>query len=294
MLKSILILFCFEEKEMVLIECAIVPYEERIWKVYVHINKINGKKYFGITSLSLKARSGNNGKRYTRNKTYFANAINKYGWDAFYHILLLDNLIKSEACIYEIMFIKVFDTTNRDKGYNMTGGGEGSLGYRHPDEILAKLSFHSKRENLSPETRKKLSDSHRKENLSPETRRKLSLATSGKNNPMYGKKMTEEARRKMSENSTHKKPVLCLNSMETFPQVKIPAKELGIHPKAITNCCRGKAKSSGVHPVTHEKLYWIYCENYEKLGEAAKESLREKFYTGSLLASVFDFEKEAV
>jgi len=56
------------------------------WSVYVHINKINNKKYVG-QSVNLKARWESNGYYY-RDSPYFYAAIQKYGWDNFEHIIL--------------------------------------------------------------------------------------------------------------------------------------------------------------------------------------------------------------
>ena len=68
-------------------------------KLYVHINKINGKKYFGITCLNLKRRwkKGNAYKKCS----YFYNAIQKYGWDNFEHIQIIDHLTRWNACCFE-------------------------------------------------------------------------------------------------------------------------------------------------------------------------------------------------
>lgn len=45
--------------------------------VYCHINKINGKRYFGITYQKPKDR-WKNGTHYEHNK-HFSNSIKKYG-----------------------------------------------------------------------------------------------------------------------------------------------------------------------------------------------------------------------
>lgn len=53
--------------------------EERKYVVYVHINKTNLKVYVGQTGQSLQRR-WRNGRGYLNCKTYFSNAIKKYGF----------------------------------------------------------------------------------------------------------------------------------------------------------------------------------------------------------------------
>ena len=98
-----------------------------IWKVYVHINKVNGKRYVGITSKAKPEHRWNSGRGYGEN-THLRGAIQKYGWDGFDHIILFDNLTEQEAKTKECELIAEWDTCNPLHGYNMTTGGDGATG----------------------------------------------------------------------------------------------------------------------------------------------------------------------
>ena len=135
---------------------------ENNYKVYIHINKTNGKRYYGITKQEPKKR-WQNGKKYGNND-HFTNAINYYGWDNFDHIVIARGLTEEEAKRLEIELIRELDTTNRDKGYNITKGGEGTNGYKHTEETRKNISEAMKGKTLSEETRKKLSESHKGKN----------------------------------------------------------------------------------------------------------------------------------
>lgn len=90
--------------------------------MYVHINKINGKKYVGITGRDPYVRWGKNGIHYSGNICFW-NAINKYGWDNFEHIIIKTGLTVTEASILEIMFISLWKTQYKTNGYNIKSGG---------------------------------------------------------------------------------------------------------------------------------------------------------------------------
>ena len=57
--------------------------------IYLHRNKINNKVYIGQTIQSPEER-WKNGNGY-KGCYYFYNAIQKYGWDNFEHIILEQN-----------------------------------------------------------------------------------------------------------------------------------------------------------------------------------------------------------
>lgn len=92
------------------------------YKVYCHTNKINGKRYVGITRTSTHHR-WDNGNGYKQNR-HFWGAIKKYGWDNFEHELLADGLDHDSACEMEKKLIREWNLMNDKYGYNLTSGGD--------------------------------------------------------------------------------------------------------------------------------------------------------------------------
>ena len=84
------------------------------YKLYMHLNKTNGKVYIGQTKLSYRLR-WNDGKGYG-SCSRFAKAIKKYGWNGFEHIPLIEKLSKID--------VDYFDSQNPEFGYNLTAGGD--------------------------------------------------------------------------------------------------------------------------------------------------------------------------
>lgn len=96
--------------------------QENDYIIYVHVNKQNGKLYIGQTQ-NIKSRWSGNGKDYKKCPGFY-NAIKKYGWDEFEHIILFDNLSSEMADIIEIALIKKCNLTNNKYGYNCSLGGK--------------------------------------------------------------------------------------------------------------------------------------------------------------------------
>ncbi len=87
--------------------------------VYLHKNKINGKVYIGQTN-NIKKRWAINAYK---GSTRFYNAILKYGWENFQHIIIKNNLSKEEANLEEIKLIKEYNSIDPQYGYNISIGG---------------------------------------------------------------------------------------------------------------------------------------------------------------------------
>lgn len=100
--------------------------EDRSYCVYIHTNKINGKKYVGQTCRpNPEYRWNKDGKGYYR-QAYFYGEIQEYGWDNFETEIVKSGLTREEANILESKLILQHDTLNRDKGYNLQAGGSGN------------------------------------------------------------------------------------------------------------------------------------------------------------------------
>ena len=162
---------------------------EKKFCVYVHINKINGKRYVGVTSQRPEKR-WNNGKGYTKRQPYMYNAIQKYGWDNFDHEILIDGVSLEHASSLERMLIKAWKLQDRRYGYNDQSGG---LEYSSLSmEICEKISKAHKGRKKSEEHRKHLSDSKMGKSLSERTKEKISSA-------LKGRVKSEEQKEKISK-----------------------------------------------------------------------------------------------
>ena len=97
--------------------------QEKHFVVYMHTSP-NNKKYIGITRQNPpEKRWGSNGCGYNDNE-YFRRAISKYSWDSFRHEILYAGLTEKEAKQKEIELIAFYDSTDPNKGYNVTPGGD--------------------------------------------------------------------------------------------------------------------------------------------------------------------------
>ena len=107
---------------------------EKNFVLYLHITP-SGKKYFGITGQKPEKR-WRKGNGYSHNK-HFVNAIEKYGWNSIAHIILADDLTKEDAYLFEQILIALYDTTDPNKGYNLTTGGDH---FNHSETVKRRMS----------------------------------------------------------------------------------------------------------------------------------------------------------
>ena len=148
--------------------------------LYLHKNKIDNKVYVGITCQNPPQIRWKNGKGYKSNQ-HFYNAIEKYGWDNFEHIILKQNLTLEQANNEEIKAIEFYQSTNPNKGYNIQLGGNHS-----PQSEETKEKIRQKSLNWSNQTKEKMSLSAKKR-----------VARDGP--PFQGKHLSEDAKNKLRQ-----------------------------------------------------------------------------------------------
>jgi len=167
--------------------------------IYLTTNNINDKIYIG--------KHCGNRDSYLGSGTRIVPAIKKYGRENFFRITLESGITDHDyLCEREIYWIKFYDATNPEVGYNLTEGGGGMLGFHLSEETKEKISIAHIGTHHSDETCKKISENSvgmLGKHHSEETCKQMSenhADISGENNPMFGKHHSEKTRKQMSEN----------------------------------------------------------------------------------------------
>lgn len=196
--------------------------DDELYCVYMHINKINGKRYIGqtIKQNNISGRFGYKGNNYVK-CTYFYRAIKKYGWDNFDHYIIQKNLTKEEADLLEILNILAFNTTNDKFGYNLKFGGEAGG-------------------KLSEEVKQKISNSEKGRHLTEEHKRNISKSKKGKS---HGKGISHRGK-KVGQYTLDGELIHIYNSV-------VETSNFGYKPGKIYLCCTGKRNK-------HRDYIWKY------------------------------------
>lgn len=247
----------------------------------------------------MRRRSGTTGNGYI-NCTHFYNAIQKYEWDNFEHIVLIENLSLEMANIIEDELIKKYNTMNSLYGYNMVSGGKNirrrqevtdkiaeknrhpsketlrkmslaSTGRKHSDEVIEKIRKSNTGKKRSEEAKKKMSIA--KQNMSEETRRKISEAGKGRKPSELCKQRSREV---MTGNKFRAIQIAQYDTDGHFIKVWECAmdveKECGIDHGNIGKCCNGNAKTAG-------GFQWrYYYENKNDIEPVGKHKNQSTFY----------------
>ena len=58
------------------------------------------------------------------------------------------------------------------------------------------------------------------------------------------------------------KLIICLNTKEIFDSIANAGRKYNLSKSYICQCCKGKQKFAGKHPITDEKLIWMYYDKY--------------------------------
>lgn len=212
-----------------------------MWTIYCHVNKINGKRYIGL-SKNPRKRWGYAGNNY-RNAHHriFAAAIEKYGWDNFEHVILDENIESLElANERERYWIAYFHTWIGDpecRGYNATIGGDGSKGRiatEEEKEYRRKLRLGMK---MPEEWKKHMSETRKgkKQNMTPKKREALHKAC-------------------LAMVVARKKKVICVETGIIYSSITEAAKLNNINLNTLSACVNKRQKTAGGY-------HWMTLEN---------------------------------
>ena len=247
----------------------------RTYEVYKITNKVTNKIYIGITNQGSGARYRHHWyEARTGEPAPIHKSMAKYGEDNF-TLEVIDFAENAEELKEkEKYYIKFFNSKDRKIGYNLTDGGDGSLG-RIPSE----------------ETREKIRKAHIGMKVPYKSRSHIN--TKGEKNPFYGRTHTEETRNRISKANTGRK-----HTEEAVINMKKAKKDtpVGSENKSSKKIINTKTNeiygcALDVLPIVNISIsrfrgylnlnskiknptYFMYLEDYEKYGALEPEIVR--------------------
>ena len=237
----------------------------KICGIYCIENIVNDKKYIG-QSVDIIHRFYEHKSDLNANKhynTHLQNAWNKYGKDNFIFYVI-------EECVLNMLderekyYIKLFGSNMLEFGYNKNSGGKGIT-----HELIEKLSCAATKNIWTNERKKQLSEK-----------------MAGENNPMYGKKHTEEAMTKIIASrfdmSGENNPMYGKHHSEETKN-KISQAKKGQIPSQKT-IESNKARTGLKHP-RHKA---IYCQELDRTfwgsTQVEQEGITKQSYVSAVLS----------
>jgi group I intron endonuclease len=204
--------------------------------VYCAVNQVNNKIYIGLTSQILKRRIATHiCKSKNPQNNYFHNALNTHGKDSFKWYVLYQSNDINQLKEKETFYINEFKSNDREKGYNLSTGGECPV---FNQESCEKISKKAKERNLNGENNPFYGKKH-----SEETRKHLSKIRKGirfspfTKHSEETKKKLSEIRKELCKDPQHilnmalaqkRKPLLCVTNGVEYISMSAAAKELNL------------------------------------------------------------------
>jgi len=160
----------------------------RIYSIYIITNTINNKQYVGWTVKTIEKRFKNH--IYIAkcgSKTYLHNALLRYGPENF-NIKLLEQVTNIRlAKKREKFYIQKYKTY--EIGYNLTLGGDGTIGIKYTEERKKQMSDSRKGRQTGPGFPSRKGTKHSKE-----SKKKMSKSHRGMKKPWVGERNRKTAR----------------------------------------------------------------------------------------------------
>jgi group I intron endonuclease len=189
----------------------------------------NGKCYVGQTN-NLVRRINYYRNHYKTNPYPFLRALNKYGFDETKFEIIATANTRSDLNILEIELIKSYDSTNKEKGYNLSTGGGGLSGLKHTKKYKDKMS-----KMYMGESNPFFGKSHTKESL-------VKMSEAAKKLPpvWLGKSHTDDYKINMSKNHSQSRKIVCCETNEEFHSIRECAKQMKLNAGSIGKVLSGE------------------------------------------------------
>ena len=197
--------------------------------VYVIVNKINLKLYFGSHSWEGTGVD----KNYYGSGTAITRAVRKYGKDNFivYPIKFYDTVEECRRAEEELL--TKHNIANNPYCYNLKNSAIGlDKGFKHTEEAKRKISESGKGRKHTEEAKRKISQAN--------------------------KTVSEEYRKKLSQGQNYKKtPIVAIQKdtgkIRVFESQMECSRVLGVYCGNVNSCLKGKRKSTGGYIIKYLK-----------------------------------------
>jgi group I intron endonuclease len=269
--------------------------------IYQIINKINHKSYIGLTTKSTQERLNQHRQH---KKSLISHAIRKYGIDNFIIQELDYGSSIEELNEKESYWIERLDTVSPN-GYNLKGGGKyGSLSEYSRKKISKTLSGR-KLPPFSKEHKRKISEALKKidpksrwgygKKYSQQHRKRISDALTGKKKSLAMRKKISRLHKGKKISNTHKQRLSFLNSGKNNPMY---GKTHSIETrKKISRVHKGKKISKEhLQKISHEiivnnVLMFYSIKECSRILKLPSSSIRYHINKESYYQNIFKFER---
>ena len=230
--------------------------------VYKITNNFDEKIYFGVTTKYRATDRFSQHKYLARHPeqeasiSYLHRAMAEHGVENFFFEIIeeVDNSILFDR---EKYWVEQYNCLSPN-GYNLTKGGEGTFGFSRPqsEEEKAQRKISNTQYYINhPEAKEKVRERTKKLWEDEDYRKRVTESNkkfyaehpgmfAGENNPMYGKKHTEEALEKIRANAATKKIRIAqldkdtLEEIQIFDGIKDAEKALGVSHGWLSKAAR--------------------------------------------------------
>lgn len=247
-----------------------------VWTVYCHTHVESGRKYVGLTRLTMLKRWNRHfysASRQSKSRSHFGSAIRKYGKNAFSHEVLQTCETLEEANQAEIDWIEKLNTRDPKFGFNLAPGGQHAP---HPEKrnpwndpaFRERVTASVKKSFEDPVRRQQALDHARELQTRPGMRERIAAK-------LTGNVLSPETRAKIGAKSAARR-----HSPETLEKFKTTNRR-DLSPEArqrIADSCREFWRKkreaddrSSVHVTMNRRAVEDFCTSYN----AAEQELSD-------------------